>query len=101
RRLAEQQAYLLRQRSVQIHDVRPPFETPDQLCRGRDADVAGDQRLLEPFPRRGIAGIERRGGELLGKGAPRARERIPQATEEAGALLVLSTSCRVVAEQLS
>ena len=50
------------------------------------ADVAADQRLLEPLPGLVVARIERRGRDLLRERAAALRERLAHAAEEARAL---------------
>jgi hypothetical protein len=77
RRLAEELRHLLREGGVQIRELSARFEPPHELRGGPDADVTGDQRLLEPFPVRVVAGIERRRrGELARERPARFRERV-------------------------
>ena len=100
RRLAEELRDFLGEGVVQLAEIRPALEPADELRRRRHADVARDQRLLEPLPRRRVAGIEGRGGKLLGERAAAASERVPEPREEAGALLRLGHGA-AVAEQVS
>ena len=101
RRLSEERRHLLRQGLVQVADVAARLEAPDELGRRRDADVAGDQRLLEPLPRRRVARVECGGRELLRERAAAAAERVAQAREQTRALLAALPVGTVVAEQLS
>ena len=49
----KQRRDLLRERLVQVAELAARLEPPDELGRRAHADVAGDQRLLEPLPGRG------------------------------------------------
>ena len=101
RRLSEELGHLLRKRLVQIDEPAAQLEPPHQLGGGRDADVPRDQRLFEPLPRGGVAGIERRGGELLRERAAAAPERVTEPREEPRALLAALFIRFPVPEQLS
>ena len=68
---------------AELRHVTARLEPSDQLGRRTDADVGVDERLLEPLPRRVVGRIERRDLDLLGERAPRLRERLAQAAEEA------------------
>ena len=87
--------------SFRFADVAARLEPSHELRRRGHADVAGDQRLLEPLPRRRVARVERRGGKLLRERAPAAPERVPQAREQPRALLAALLVGPAVAEQLS
>ena len=63
------------------------LEPAHELGGRAHADVALDQRLLEPLPVLVVAGIEGRRGELAGERAAALAERVAQAPEEAVALL--------------
>jgi hypothetical protein len=49
-RLAEHLRDLLRERAVQVGQLVPRFESAHELGGGTHADIALDQRLLEPLP---------------------------------------------------
>ena len=55
---------LLRERRAEVAELVPRLEPADELGGRADADVALDQRLLEPLPGLVVAGVEGRGGEL-------------------------------------
>ena len=76
-RLAEELRDLVAERLVEVGQLAARLEPADELGRRRDADVARDQRLLEPLPVGGVARIERRRGELGGERLPRARQGLP------------------------
>ena len=100
RRLAEELRDFGGERVVEVAEIGARLEPAHEL-RGRGhADVAGDQRLLESFPR-GVAGIEGRGRELLRERTAAAPERVAQAREHARALLRALLLGPPVAEQLS
>ena len=95
RRLAEELGHLLGERRVEIRELAARLEPPHELGGGADADVAGDERLLEPLPVRVVAGIERgRRHDLAGERAARLRERVAQPREEAAALLLAARAPR-------
>jgi hypothetical protein len=72
RSLAEELGHLLGKRGVQIRELATRLQPPDELSGGADADIAGNERLLEPLPVRVVTGIEgRRRGELAGESLPR------------------------------
>jgi hypothetical protein len=50
RRVTEERRHLLGERLVQVADVTARLQALDELGRRRHADVAGDQRFLEPLP---------------------------------------------------
>ena len=62
--LAEQLGDLLGERLAEVAELAARLEPADELGGRADADVARDQRLLEPLPVLVVAGIEGRGGEL-------------------------------------
>src|SRR5262249_42786371 len=101
RRLAEEVGDFVGERLVKVRQVAARLEPADELSGRGDADVAGDQRLLEPLPRGGVAGIESRGGDLLRERAPTSAEGVAKAREEAGPLLARFGVRHAVAEQLS
>ena len=86
-RLAEHLGDLLRERGVQVGQLVASLEPAHELGGRADADVALDQRLLEPLPVLVVAGIEGRGGELARERAAALAERVAQPAEEAVALL--------------
>ena len=55
------------------------LQAPDDLDRGRHADVGGDQRLLDPLPGLVVGRIEEHGGELARSASAAGRERVAQA----------------------
>jgi hypothetical protein len=67
---AEQLRQLVDQRSREVGDVAALFEPPNHLRRRGNADVGGDERLLEPLPRRLVGRVEDGGLELLRQRAP-------------------------------
>jgi hypothetical protein len=70
RRLAEQLGHLLRERRVQIRKLTARFEPAHELGGRAHADIARDQRFLEPLPVGVVTGIERRSRrELSGQRA--------------------------------
>ena len=76
------------------------LEPADQLRGGANADVAADQRLLEPLPVLLVARIEGSRGELAGERAAALPERIAQTAEESGALLLALLRPVGIAEEL-
>ena len=80
-------------------DLAACFEPAHELGRCAHADIRADQRLLEPLPRKLVAGIERRRGQLLRERAPALRERVAQPREHSGALFFRFV-CTSLAEQL-
>jgi hypothetical protein len=77
RRLTEELGHLFRERRVQVRELAARLETTDELGSRTDADVAGDQRLLEPLPVRIVARIEGGGsGDLARQRTPRLGERV-------------------------
>ena len=98
--LAEHLGDLLRERAVQVGQVVAGLEPAHELGGRADADVALDQRLLEPLPVLVVAGIEGRGGELAGESAAALAERVAQAAEEAVALLGRLLRPRGIPQQL-
>ena len=102
RRLAEELGHLLGQRRVQIRELAAGLEPPHELGGGADADVAGDERLLEPLPVGVVAGIERgRRRELARERSARLGERVAQPREEPAAALLVGLGRRVrLAQQL-
>ena len=100
RRRTEERRDLVRERRVQVAELLPLLEPPDKLRGRAHADVALDQRLFEPFPRRVVGRIERCDGELLGQRAPGARERLAQAPHESASRLFRLVRSLGVAEEL-
>ena len=100
RRATEQGLHLLGERILQLTDLTPLLEPPYELCSRRDADVAPEERLLEPFPRRVVARIERRRRKLLGERAAALRQRLAHPREDSRALRLVGRR-RLVAQQLS
>ena len=98
--LAEHLGDLLRERAVQVGQVVAGLEPAHELGGRADADVALDQRLLEPLPVLVVAGIEGRGGQLAGESAAALAERVAQAAEEAVALLGRLLRPRGIPQQL-
>ena len=99
RRAAEERLYLLDETILEPARGSPELEPADELGRRRDADVAADERLLEPLPRIRVGRVERGLRELLGERAPALRERVAHAGEHACALRLVRGG-RLVAEQL-
>ncbi len=97
RRLAEKRGDLV----GKVGDPAARLEPLHELGRRADADVAGDQRLLEPLPVGLIARIERhhRRGDLARERAARLRERVAQPGEEPTALLLRLGRSAVLAQQ--
>ena len=98
RGLAEQRCELLGERLVQVGEVLASLQSAHELGRRAHADVGTDQRLLEPLPRRVVTGIERRGRELGRERAPALRERVAQAREQPGAIVLRLGLCVLLAE---
>ena len=82
-RVAEQQLDLLGQRLAEVAELAAGLEPPHDLGRRPHADVAVDERLLEPLPRLLVACVEGAGGDLGGQRPAALRERVAQAAEEA------------------
>jgi len=103
RSLAEELGHLLGERGVQIRELATRLQPPHELGGCADADVAADERLLEPLPIRVVAGIEgRRRGQLAGESLARLGERVAEAREEAAAALLVRLRRRIrLAQQLS
>ena len=101
RRLSEERGELLRERSIQVGEVRTALEPLHELGRRAHADVGANQRLLEPLPGRVVTGIERRGRKLGRERAPALRERVAQAREQSGAILLGLWLCVLLAEELA
>ena len=100
RRLAEQLRDLLRERLAEIAELAAGLEPANELGGGAHADVAADQRLLEPLPVLLVARIEGSRGELAGERAAALPERIAQTAEESGALLLALPRPVGIAEEL-
>ena len=102
RSLAEELGYLLGQRRVQVRELATRLEPPHELGRGADADVAGDERLLELLPVGVVPRVE--GGrrrELARERSARLRERVAQPREEPATVLLVGIGRRVrLAQQL-
>jgi len=79
----------------------PRLEALHELGGGRNADVGGDQGLLEPLPRCLVARVEGRCADLFGQRPAAAAERVAEPREHpAPAVLRLRTRV-FLAEQLS
>ena len=99
-RFAEQGCDLLGERAAQVGQILPRLEPAHELRRCGHADIGADQRLLEPLPRRVVAGIER-GRRQFGRERPAAlRQRVPQPREEPGALRLRLGLRVLLAEEL-
>jgi hypothetical protein len=101
RRLAEEVRHLDGERLVEVGEIAACLEPSHELSRGGDADVAGDQRLLEPLPGRRLTRVERRCCQLLRERPAAAPERIAQARQEPGALVCRLLVRTSVSEQFS
>jgi hypothetical protein len=89
-RLAEELGHLLGERRVQVPELTARLEPPYELGGRPDADVAGDERLLEPLPVGLVSGVEgRRRGELARERTARPRQRVAQPGEESAAALLI------------
>ena len=66
-RLTEQRSGLLDQRFAEIAELAPRLEAPHELGSRRNADVGGDQRLLQPLPSGVVGRVERSRRDLLGQ----------------------------------
>ena len=86
-RLAQHLGDLLRERPIEVGQVVASLQPAHELGGGADADVALDQRLLEPLPVLVVPGIEGRGGELARERPTALAERVAQPSEEAVLLL--------------
>ena len=60
RRVAEERLDLVDERVFEVAGHSPSLEPANELGGRRDADVAPDQRLLEPLPRLVVGGVESR-----------------------------------------
>ncbi len=98
-RVAEEQLDLFCQRLAEVVQVAAGLEPPHDLGRRANADVAVDERLLEPLPGLLVAGVERSCRDLGGQRPAALRERVAQPAEEAGALRLVLRG-RLVTEQL-
>jgi hypothetical protein len=98
--LAEHLGDLLRERGTEVAELVARLQPSHELGGRAHADVAVDQRLLEPLPVLVRARIEGRGSELPGQCAPALAERVAQPAEEP--LLLLGRFLRAfrVAQQL-
>ena len=86
--LREELRGLLDERLAEVAEPIAGFQPLHELgCRG-DADVGGDQRFLETFPRLVVGGVERLERQLLGQRAAALAERVTETREEAAALLL-------------
>ena len=86
RRLTEQRGDLV----GQVADPAARLEPLHELGRRADADIAGDECLLEPLPVGLVGGIERHHGrrDLARERPARLRERVTETGEEPSALLL-------------
>ena len=96
---AEQLLDLLGERLAEVADLAASLEAPHDLGRGADADVAVDERFLEPLPGFLVGGVERAGRDLGRQRAAALRERVAQAAEEAAPLRLVGRG-RLVTEEL-
>ena len=78
RRLPEELRNLVGECLVELRELASRFEPAHELGGGTDADVAGDERLLESLPVRLVAGVEHRRSELPCECPARPRERVAQ-----------------------
>ena len=99
RRLAEEKLDLLRERVGQRPELTTRLEPAHELGRGRDPDIAANQRLFETLQCFIVSRIERDGDELLRQRPTALAERIPQPREEALALVAVGGRL-LVAQQL-
>ena len=90
-RVAEELGDLLRERVAEVAELAAGLEPAHELGGRAHADVALDQRLLEPLPGLLVAGVEGGGGELACERAAALAERVAQPAEEA--LRSSSVSC--------
>src|SRR5205085_7529169 len=81
-RLAEQSGGLVDQGLAEIAELATRFESPDELGSRWNADVRGDQRLLQPLPRRVVGRVESSRRDLLGQRPAALAERVAQSGEE-------------------
>ena len=79
RRLAEQRLDLLDERVLEVARDAARLESPDELGGRRHADVAADERLLEPLPRLVVGRVEAGRRELGGERPAALRERLAHA----------------------
>ena len=86
-RLAEHVGDLLHERRAEVAELVPRLQPAHELRGRAHADVALDQRLLEPLPVLGVAGIERRSRKLARERTAALAERVAQSAEEALLLL--------------
>ena len=89
---AEELLDLLRERLAEVAHLAAGLEPPHDLGRRADADVAVDERLLEPLPGLLVAGVERAGDDLCRQRAAALRERVAQPAEEAAPLRLVGRS---------
>ena len=87
RRLAEELLDLLRERLAERPISPRASSRRTSSAVARNADVAADQRLLEPLPRFIVGRIERAGDDLLRQRTTALGERVAQPREEARALV--------------
>src|SRR5262249_20169612 len=92
---------LLRERLVEVAELLTLLEPSHELGGRADADVALDQRLLEPLPGGVVLRVECRDDDLLGERAPGARQRVPQPPDEAALRLLRLVRPLGIAEELS
>ena len=92
---------LLGQRGVEVGEVLPGLETPDELGRRANADVRAEQRFLEPLPGGRIRRIEGDRSQLLGQRTAGARQRVAEAAGEPAARDLCLIRPLGIAEELS
>ena len=85
-RLAEERFDLLDERLLEVSGNAARLEPAHELGGRGNADVAADERLLEPLPGLVVRGVERRRRELGGQRTAALRQRLAHASEEACAL---------------
>ena len=104
RRLAEERLDLLDEGVLEIAGDPARLEPPHELGRRRDADVASDQRLLEPLPRLVVGRVERRPTRAAAVSARRlfaSDSRIrPKKPERSGSSAAVGSSPRSSAQVL-
>src|SRR5205823_2321662 len=98
-RLAEHRRGFVGERLGEVADLAARLQSPDELCRCRNAHVSCDERLLEPLPGLVVGRIERGRGKLIGERSPALAERVAQAPEEAGLRLLLLSPLLVAEER--
>jgi hypothetical protein len=99
RRVAEERRDLLDQRLLEVTGDAARLQPPHELRGGGNADVAANERLLEPLPGFVVGRVEGGGRELGGERLSALRERLAHPAEEPD-LLRLVGGRDLVAEEL-